>query len=610
MTLDHHSRRPRTLILTVVMLAAVLACGVTAAFADSSPSPSSGTPITLRIGWTTEPDNLNPFIGWANSTYEIWAINYSQLFGYGLEIGERTLDLAREWPTQENGGISPDGKVWTINLRTGVKWSDGQAFSADDVAFTINYIVKNQMLNMAVSTLYIESAKALAPDVVQITCSQPKADMLNCFLPILPKHVWENVDPEDAQTGYVNKPPIVGTGPFITTEFKKGTDLIMERNPYYYGKKPTLDRLVFLMYQNADTMTADLKSGTIDAAWGIPPAQFDSLSSVPSLKPVAYSFLSWDYLSLNCYTGKSLGNPVLKDWRFRHALNYAVDRQQLCTTAYGGKATPGTTILPPDQWKDPDYHWQPAADQLYTFDLDEANQLLDEAGYKRGADGIRQYQGKPIKLRLWATTEETQSQAAAKLVAGWFQKLGLKIELSVLETGALEARIWNFQGNDYIPDFDMYIWNWAGYSDPGQTLSAETTAQIGNTNEPCWSNAEYDKLNGEQASELDKTKRQQIIWQMQQVMYEQTPWVVLTYPEYLQAFNTEKWTGWVQMMDGKGPAFYTTGNNDSYLNLKPAATETSSGSNSTWIIVAIVAVVVVALVVWLIMRRRPRAEEA
>ena len=114
------------------------------------------------------------------------------------------------------------------------------------MAFTYNYIVKNGMMTMAIATVGIKEARALAPDVVQITCSKPKADMMHIFLPILPRHVWEKVDPQKAQTSYVNKPPIVGTGPFITTEFKKGSFVKMERNPYYWGARPALDQLFFL----------------------------------------------------------------------------------------------------------------------------------------------------------------------------------------------------------------------------------------------------------------------------------------------------------------------------------------------------------------------------
>jgi peptide/nickel transport system substrate-binding protein len=606
--------RARRLWLTypavVVMAAAVaLSAGLATARADS-PAPSAAPDaLALRIGWTSQPDNLNPFIGWQNVTYEIWSVNYGFLFGFGND-NSPTLDLAREFPTQENGGISADGKVWTIKLRTGVKWSDGQPFTAEDVAFTYNYIVKNRMMTMAITTVGIEEAEALAPDVVQITCTRPKADMTHIFLPILPKHVWEKVDPQKAQTSHVNRPPIVGTGPFITTEFKKGSHVKMERNPHYWGTRPTLDQLLFLYYTNGDTMTADLKSGAIDAAWGVPEAQFDALASVEGIEPVAYNFFNWDYLSLNCYEGKSLGNPVLKDWRFRNALNYAVDRQALCDIAYVKKAAPGTTILPPGMWTDPDYHWEPGADQRFTFDLAKAGQLLDEAGYTLGADGLRQHRGKPIELRLWTTTESAPAQTSLKLIAGWFKKLGLKIEVSVIDTGALQDRVWNFEGDTYVPDFDMYVWDWAGYSDPGQTLSAQTTEQIGNANEPCWSNAEYDALNGEQASELDPAQRKAIIDRMQQVMYEQTPWVVLTYPKYLQAYNDADWTGWIRMFDGTGPAFLTTGYVQSYVDLKPVEAEASSGGSTLWIAAVAAAAVGALVIIWLVRRRRVQAEES
>ena len=179
----------------------------------------------------------------------------------------------------------------------------------------------------------------------------------------------------------------------------------------------------------------------------------------------------------------------------------------------------------------------------------------------------------------------------------------------MLDPGALQARVWNFEGDTYVPDFDMYIWDWAGYSDPGQTLSAEIAAQIGNTNEPCWSNAEYDKLNDEQTSAMDPGTRKDLIWRMQQIMYEQTPWVVLTYPQYLEAYNTAKWTGWTRMMGGTGPAFMTTGYPQSYIDLKPQAVEAAGSTSGVWIAVAAAAVVVAALVVWLVRRRRPQAEE-
>jgi ABC-type transport system substrate-binding protein len=137
------------------------------------------------------------------------------------------------------------------------------------------------------------------------------------------------------------------------------------------------------------------------------------------------------------------------------------------------------------------------------------------------------------------------------------------------------------------------------------------TAAIGGNNEPGWSNAEFDKLNEQQSRTLDPEQRKGFIWQMQQVMYTDTPQIPYVYPRYLQAYNTAKWTGWTRVMDGKGPAFWEYDNQDTYLNLKPvtAAASSSSSGSSTWIIVVGAAVVIVVAAAVLLRHRRVRADE-
>ncbi len=396
-------------------------------------------------------------------------------------------------------------------------------------------------------------------------------------------------------------------------KFVKGSYVEMVRSPYWYGKRPAIDEIYFELYQDADTMVSDLKSGTLDGAWGFPEAQYKSLASAQGYKAVAYNYYDWDYLEFNCYDKpSSLGNPVLRDWHFRNALNYAIDRQRLCAIAYSGLATPGTTIIPPHTFANPDYHWQPAPGQLYTFDLGKAGQLLTQAGYKLGADGYRLSKGKPITLRLYATTDDSSTQTDAKLIAGWLGKLGLKIKLSVLDVGQFTSLIYNYQGGVWKPDFDLTVWDWGSYYDPGQTLTCLTTHEIGSLNEPFWSNAQYDALAVQQGRTLDPQQRQAIVWHMQQIMYEQSPWIVVAYPEDLEAYNTAKWTGWTQMFGGTGPAFNCEGNYDSYLNLRLKTTAATGSTNSPLVAVAVVVVlaaVVAAAVVALLRRRRRQVAE-
>ncbi len=602
------------LILALVLVGGVI-WGLASALAASpaaSPASSSGK-LILRLGWTQEPDNLNPFIGYAESTYEIWALNYDYLFGSGTN-NQPVLDLASGFPTQQNGGISPDGKVWTIHIRSDVKFQDGVPLTAADVAFTYNYIVRNQMANYLNYVRGIESAKALNSTTVQLTCAHPMAlgYMETQSVPIVPEHIWKNVSPEAAITSYGDKPPIIGSGPFETVAFIKGSYLKMVKNPSYWGKRPAIDEIYFEMYQNPETMVTDLRAGRLDGAWGIPVAQFKQLQSVQGIKAVAHPFYDWDYLEFNCYDkASSLGNPVLRDWHFRNAINYALDKQRLADLAYNGLAEPATTIINPNTWTNPDYHWQPPADQAYTFDLAKANQLLDQAGYPRGADGLRQYKGKPIVLRLMTSTDQAGCQIELKLIAGWLQKLGLTTKLSVVDYGTFLADIYNYHGNTWAPNFDLTVSWWIGYYDPGVTLNCLTTTEIGNLDEPFWSNAQYDKLAVQQASTVDVQQRATILWQMQQIMYQQSPWIPLTYPDILEAFNTARWTGWTQLW-GNGPAWDCEGNLASYLNLRPAgaATTTSSSSSTTLLIVIVVVVVIAAgSFAFVVVRRRRRAED-
>jgi peptide/nickel transport system substrate-binding protein len=349
----------------------------------------------------------------------------------------------------------------------------------------------------------------------------------------------------------------------------------------------------------------------------VPSAQFPGLQGDPKLKTIAYNYINWDYFDFNCYDGpKSKGNPVLRDPAFRVALDYAIDRDRICQLVYNGRAKPGYTMITSDTWRDPDFHWEPPEGVKRSFDPAKAAQLLDAAGYRDAdGDGIREdKKGRPISLRLWALAESTSTQGEGKLIAGWFEQLGLDIRFEVVDNGVASDAMYAWEGDYPAPDYDMILWFWDGYWDPGSTLQCFTTSQIGWWNEVYWSNAEYDDLCAQQGTQLDPQKRAEIIWRMQEVMYAENPQNVLTYFDYLQAVNTEKWEGWTPYYGENGPVIYNF-IVQSYLNVGPktAATEADGGSNAGTIAGVSIAVVIVAgVLVWWVSRRRrsDRAEEA
>jgi peptide/nickel transport system substrate-binding protein len=138
------------------------------------------------------------------------------------------------------------------------------------------------------------------------------------------------------------------------------------------------------------------------------------------------------------------------------------------------------------------------------------------------------------------------------------------------------------------------------------------TVQIENQNDACWSNKDYDQLWEQQSEELDQQKRKDIAHQMQEILYEESPYIVLTYPKLLEAWDTQKWEGWQRIPQPSGAVAYISDNVSNYYKVAPKAAETapqSSGSSMTWVIVVVVAVVVVVVIVMIVLRRKPRAEE-
>ena len=583
--------------------------------ASAAASPAAGK-LIYKVGWTRQPDNLNPFIGFESPAFEVWYLTYDSLVGYDPATlspmkGETSTGLATDW------SVSADGLTWKFTIRKNAKWSDGVPLTAKDVAFTYNYIVKNPDFtsNLTAYTNLIKEATALDDYTVQFVCSQPKPDMTRHWVPILPEHIWSKIAPKSLK-GYMNNPPYVGSGPYTCVEWKKNNYVHLVANPTWWGPKPKITDIYFTYYTNADTMLQDIKAGTVDAAQNLVPAQVKQLQSTPGIKARAIATDAFDELAFNCYTGPSKGNPVLRDVKFRQALNYAIDKQKLVDIVMMGYTTAGTTIIPPNYYHNPDWHWEPPAGEAYTFDPEKAKQLLDAAGYKdTNGDGIREYKGKPIDLGLITRDESTQEQQEGKFIAGWFNDVGIKVTLSVMDSSTLSSTILNEEKGVLTPDYDMFLWGWYLDYDPGSMLSYFTKAQIGNWSDSYWTDPEYEKLFKQQSVELDPNKRKVMIDRMQQILYEQSPYIVTDYQPDFEAYNTAKWKGYIQIPSPNGNTIippFGNGGYANYLTIEPntaTTTAASGGGSGVWIAVGAVVVVVIIGAVLLLRRRRTRAEE-
>ena len=160
------------------------------------------------------------------------------------------------------------------------------------------------------------------------------------------------------------------------------------------------------------------------------------------------------------------------------------------------------------------------------------------------------------------------SQSAGKLIAGWFDKLGLKINLSVMDDGAIQDGQYNMKGNTFTPNYDMFLWGWGGDPDPNFIMSIFTTAQINSWSDCAWSDPQYDKLFLEQQTTIDPNKRAAIVHQMEQIIYKQSPYIPTAYPETSRPTTTRDWQGWQHARQGGG-VFFTSPVMASYLTVHP-----------------------------------------
>lgn len=618
-SLGGHMIKVRThLIVLAAALTALLLLPV-AALASASPTPSpysspaadasasagSSSPLVYRIGLQSDVDNMNPFSTYNTIPWECFRVGYSFLTWYDADY-KPAPDLADPVPTVENGGVTDSGRVWTFHIRPNVKWSDGVPLTARDVAYTYNRILR-QKLSMYLS-YFTGVTKVEAPDdqTVVITSKRPNAVMTALYVPILPEHIWSKV-PDPKVESYANV-PMVSSGPFQVTGVQNGKFVKLVRNPYYkdgFGVEPTVDEVLFEIYQTQDSLVADYKAGNLDAAIELDPGFYRSLKGVPGSTSVAAPGLGFHELGFNCWNSpKSKGNPLLRDVRIRQAVNWAIDKQAIAAIAMDGLAPAGTSLLSP---VDTFFHWNVPPAEQYSYDPAKAKQILDDAGYKMAPNGVRVApNGKPLKFRLAALNEYPMDITAAKKISAYLKDVGIGITLQVMDENAFT------NANYDNADDDLYIWSWTADIDPGYILSVFTTDQILNSSDSEYADPIYDKLYTAQAQAVIPAERKRIIDQMQQILYRDSPYSILWYNVLIQAFRTDKWTGYSHVPRGNDGAAFRNMLRTTYVDLKPVATvTTTSGGSSTGAIVAIVlaALVVIAIVVFAVMRRRPKRVE-
>jgi len=438
---------------------------------------------------------------------------------------------------------SDDGLTWTFETHHGAKWSDGKPLSAADAAFTLSMIIKYQdgpTGQLAGFTSNMTSATADG-DTLTVVYSKPVSNVLAQMtqVPILPQHVWAPLATGDGKqiTTFQNGAPMVSGGPFRLTQYKKDQLALFDRNPNWWGAtKPKISGFGLQIFANDDAMVTALKTKQVDMIGESTPA-----TAVDALKKAGMTVVTnpsagfYDFI-INTNPKKKNHHELLNP-KVREAFEYAMDRTSMVKTAWLGLATPGSTIIAPATGFHND------AISGLPFDISKANAILDSLGYTRGSDGIRVADGQPMTYQVIFPTEiNGAGDRMFQIIQNGLQQVGVKLVMRKMDTDAATTAI-NGADNTY-QDFDLAMWDWIPPVDPDFQLSVLTCAQWGNNNDSGYCNPAYDKLYAAQGIAPTEADRRKIIDQMQQIAFDDRPYIVLVYQNVIEAHSPE-WTGFL-----------------------------------------------------------------
>jgi peptide/nickel transport system substrate-binding protein len=438
-----------------------------------------GSDGNVKVLYSQAVSIMNAYLSSGTKDVEVGSLVLEPLAGFD-DKGVVFPRLVEEVPSVENGGISEDLTSITWKLKKDLKWSDGTPVTADDAVFTAQYCMDPKGGCAQLSRYEgVDKVEAIDPQTIKVTFKAPKPNPFTAFVgatsPILQKAQFAECLGEKAPTCTDANFKPIGTGPFMVTDFKVNDVVELAANPYY--RDPAKPAFATMTVKGggdaAGAARAVMETGEFDYAWNTqinPELQAQMKAGGKGVFVNAFGTLveriemnmtdpSPDLAEGERGTAKH-PHPILSDKRVREALSKAIDRNLLVEVGYGEAGRPTCNLVPA-----PEIY---ASDNTgcLTQDMDGAKALLDEAGWKVGADGIREKDGKKLHL-LYQTSVNPVRQDFQALIKGWWNELGVEVELKSIEGGVY------FGGDPGSPDtfqkfyadVEMYANNFDG-TDP------------------------------------------------------------------------------------------------------------------------------------------------
>lgn len=477
------------------MVLAVVGCGPR--------DPSRPEPDALNFLIEARPTNLDPRVGTDAQSEHLHGLIFDSLVGHDGQLNI-VPDLAERWEI-------PDPRTYVFRLRKGVRFHDGRPLTAADVKFTFDSVRSGELKTPKRGSFeIIEAIETPDPGTVIFHLREPSASFLwNVSRPAI------GIVPKDSGRDIAERP--IGTGPFRFASMTQDEEIVLERNPGYFGTVPKISHLKFRIVPDAIVRALELRKGSADI-------EFNSLSPDTVLTLNRYSGLVTDEgpgTSL-AYVAFNLSDPLLAHREVRQALAYSIDRDSLIRYLLRGKARPARSLLPPNHWAfDPNV-------RDYGFDPARAKQLLEDAGFAPGPDGIR------LRLELKTTTDESTRLLGEGLADQW-KRIGVLLQLRPLEFATFYSDI--TRGS-----FELYTFRWVGStnSDPDifdYVFNSKKIPPFG-ANRGHYHNSVLDRLLAEERVEMDRDKRKAVVSEIQKIVAEDEPYINLWYVDNVAVHRT------------------------------------------------------------------------
>jgi peptide/nickel transport system substrate-binding protein len=449
---------------------------------------------TVNFLIENSPTNLDPRIGTDAWSQHIDDLLFSSLVARDAQMNP-TPDLAESWDT-------PDPLTYIFHLRRNVTFSNGAPLTSADVLFTLNSILTGPLKTPKRAAFrMVDSITAPDPYTVQIHLREPYASFLwNLSRPAI------GIVPRNSTAADIARAPI-GSGPFRFVSATPDFDILLERNPKYFGPAPHIARVHFRIVPDATVRALELRKGSADIELGsLTPDMVDALRRYPHISAEDQPGTSLAYIAFN------FEDPILAKREVRQALAYATDRAAIVRYLLRGQARLASSLLPPAHWAFdanlPDYNYDPA----------RAAALFDSAGFTCGAGGIR------FRLTLKTSTDES-TRLYSEVIQQQWKKLGVALEIRPQEFATFYSDITH-------GSFQLYTQRWVGgNNDPDIFEFVFSSHKIppDGANRGRYRNPQLDTLLDESRQTPDHDKRRQILQQVQQIVADDLPYINLWY---------------------------------------------------------------------------------